>query len=288
MGGVSLAVLIAGGVYTAFAALLFFGQDRLLFLPEIPGRQIVVTPEAAHLPYEDVTLNTADGQTLDGWLVPVEAPRATVLFCHGNAGNISDRLDSLLVFHDLHLTTLIFDYRGYGRSTGQPSEAGTYRDAEAAWRYLTEDRHLSPEQIVLFGRSLGAAIAAELATHHHPAALIIESAFTSVPDMAARQYPYFPARWLARLHYSTLDYLRNVSCPVLVVHSREDDIIPFSNGERLYAAAPEPKQFLVLHGDHNTGFLASRDTYVAGLDAFLHDALGEEDPPATGDSGPAQ
>jgi fermentation-respiration switch protein FrsA (DUF1100 family) len=279
MGSVSLALMVVAGVYTAFAALLFFNQDRLLFLPEIPGREIVVTPEAAHLPYEDVHLHTADGETLDAWLVPVEAPRATVLFCHGNAGNISHRLDSLLVFHDLNLTTLIFDYRGYGRSSGKPSETGTYKDAEAAWRYLTDERHLPPTDIVLFGRSLGAAVAAELATRHRPAALILESAFTSVPDMAARQYPYFPARWLARLHYPTLDYVREVSCPVLVVHSREDDIIPFSNGARLYAAAREPKRLLELHGDHNTGFLASRDTYLAGLDAFLHDALGEETTP---------
>jgi fermentation-respiration switch protein FrsA (DUF1100 family) len=284
MGSVSLAVLVVAGVYTAFAALLFFNQDRLLFLPEIPGREIVVTPQAAGLTFETVTLNTADGETLDAWLVPAEAPRATVLFCHGNAGNISHRLDSLLVFHDLDLSTLIFDYRGYGRSSGKPSEAGTYRDAEAAWRYLTEERHVPPDHIVLFGRSLGASIAAELATHHRPAALILESAFTSVPDMAARQYPYFPVRWLAHLHYATLDDLASVSCPVLVVHSREDEIIPFRNGERLYAAAREPKRLLELHGDHNTGFLTSRDAYLAGLDAFLHDALGEESAPTPGPS----
>jgi hypothetical protein len=276
MGSISLALLAAAGLYTTFAALLFFNQDRLLFLPEIAGREIVVTPEAAHLPYESVTLSTADGESLDAWLVPAEAPRATLLFCHGNAGNISHRLDSLLVFHELGVTTLIFDYRGYGRSSGEPTEAGTYEDARTAWRYLTGEREVPADRIVLFGRSLGAAIAAELATHQRPAGLILESAFTSVPEMAAKLYPYFPARWLARLHYSTRDYVAAVSCPVLVVHSREDEIIPFTNGQQLYAAAPEPKRLLELHGDHNTGFLASRDAYVAGLDAFLRDVLAEE------------
>jgi len=276
VGSVTVALMIVVGVYVAFTTLLFFNQDRLLFLPGVPSREIDATPRAVGLPFESVTLTTADGERLDAWLIPVEASRATLLFCHGNAGNISHRLDSLRLFHDLGLTTLIFDYRGYGRSTGTPSEPGTYRDAETAWQYLTRDRHVPPEQIVLFGRSLGAAIAAELATHHRPGALIVESAFTSVPDLAAHLYPYFPARWLARLSYPTAEYLAAAASPVLVVHSREDEIIPFSHGQRLYHAAREPRRLLELHGDHNAGFMISRDTYLAGIDAFLHDALGEE------------
>jgi fermentation-respiration switch protein FrsA (DUF1100 family) len=274
--GITLALLIAAGAYAALVAVVYLTQDRLLFLPGVPGREVPATPAAVGLPFESITLATADRERLDAWLVPAAAPRATLLFCHGNAGNISHRLDSLRLFHDLGLTTLIFDYRGYGRSTGRPSEPGTYRDAEAAWHYLTQQHHVPPEEIVLFGRSLGAAIAAELATRHRPAALIVESAFTSVPDMAARLYPYLPARWLARLHYPTVDYLAAAPCPVLVVHSREDEIIPVSHGERLYAAAREPKRLLEIHGDHNAGFMISRETYLAGLDAFLRDALGED------------
>lgn len=276
VGSVGVALLIAAGVYVGFTVLLFFNQDRLLFLPGVPSREIDATPRAVGLPFEAVTLATTDGEHLDAWLIPAAAPRATLLFCHGNAGNMSHRLDSLRLFHDLGLTTLIFDYRGYGRSTGTPTEPGTYRDAQAAWQYLTEHRRVPPELIVLFGRSLGAAIAAELATHHRPGALIVESAFTSVPAMAAHLYPYFPVRWLARLHYPTRDYLTAVSCPVLVVHSRDDEIIPFTHGQQLYDAAREPKRLLELHGDHNAGFMISRDTYLAGLDAFLRDALGEE------------
>jgi len=276
VGSVGVALLIAAAVYLGFAVLVFFNQDRLLFLPGVPGREVVATPATIGLRFESVTLATADGERLDAWLVPAAEARATLLFCHGNAGNISHRLDSLRLFHDLGLSALIFDYRGYGRSTGTPTEAGTYRDAQAAWQYLTQHRHISPQRIVLFGRSLGAAVAAELATRSAPGALIVESAFTSVPDMAAHLYPYFPARWLARLHYPTRDYLATVSCPVLVVHSREDEIIPFTHGQQLYDAAREPKRLLELHGDHNAGFMIDRDTYLAGLDAFLRDALGEE------------
>jgi fermentation-respiration switch protein FrsA (DUF1100 family) len=279
VGTFGVALLIAGGVYLGFSALLFFNQERLLFLPGVPTREVMTTPSAIDLPYEPVTLTTVDGERLDAWLIPAAGARATLLFCHGNAGNISHRLDSLRLFHDLGLTTLIFDYRGYGRSTGRPSEAGTYRDAEAAWQYLTQQRRVPAGEIILFGRSLGAAVVAELATHHRPAALIVESAFTSVPEMAAHLYPYFPARWLARLHYATVDDLPAAPCPVLVVHSREDEIIPFGHGERLYAAAREPKRLLELHGDHNGGFLISRELYLAGLDAFLRDALREEPAP---------
>ncbi|HEX9593766.1 MAG TPA: alpha/beta hydrolase [bacterium] len=274
MGSLPIALLIAAGAYGVLVALVYFTQERLLFLPGVPGREIIATPQAIGLDHEAITLTTADGEWLDAWLIPTAKPRATLLFCHGNAGNISHRLDSLRLFHDLGLTTLIFDYRGYGRSTGNPSEEGTYRDAAAAWQYLTQQRHLPPEEIVLFGRSLGAAVAAELATHHRPGALILESAFTSVPEMAVTLYPYLPVRWLARLHYPTADYLAATTCPVLVVHSRDDEIIPFTHGQHLFAAAPQPKQLLELHGDHNTGFMVSRDTYLAGLDTFLHDALG--------------
>jgi len=173
----------------------------------------------------------------------------------------------------LGLTTLIFDYRGYGRSEGEPSEEGTYRDAEAAWRFVTEGRHIPPHEVVLFGRSLGAAIAADLATRVNPAALIIESAFTSIPDLAAALYPFLPARWLARFRYSTQAALVSVLCPLLIVHSRDDEIIPFTHGQRLFAVANEPKRLLELRGGHNDGFLVSRHAYMDGLHAFLQPHL---------------
>ncbi|MEA3292464.1 MAG: alpha/beta hydrolase [Pseudomonadota bacterium] len=247
-------------------------QSRMLYLPHVGGRTIVATPADIGLQFDEVELVAADGVRLHGWFVPHPQPRATLLFFHGNAGNISHRQDSLRVFHELRLSILIFDYRGYGRSDGAPLESGTRRDADAAWRYLTGERQISDADIVLFGRSLGAAVAAELATRERPGALILESAFTSVPELASDLYPLLPARWLTRFAYDTLASLRQVRCPVLVVHSTDDEIIPYAHGETLYETAAPPKELLQLRGGHNDGFLLSREHYVAGLDAFLEGA----------------
>ncbi|HRP35910.1 MAG TPA: alpha/beta hydrolase [Gammaproteobacteria bacterium] len=255
--------------YAAMVAFLWLRQESMLFLPHMPSRDIVATPADIGLRYEPLQLPTADGETLAAWFVPAPEARAVLLFFHGNAGNISHRLDSLRLFHDLGLSVLIIDYRGYGQSTGRPTEPGTYEDARAAWRHLVEERGIPEQRIVLFGRSLGGAIATWLAAHTAPRALIVESAFRSVPDMAAEIYWFLPVRLLARLHYPVESLLPQVTAPVLIIHSRDDEIIPFAHGEVLHAAAPEPKKLLELQGDHNTGFLQSRSHYSAGIDAFL-------------------
>ena len=261
--------------YALLILLMFVFQSWLLYYPNLPSRKIAATPDMVGLTYEPVKIVTDDGVELDGWYLPAENARGVLIFFHGNAGNISHRLDSLKIFNGLGLSTLIFDYRGYGRSQGKVSEQGTYRDAEAVWRYLSE-QNVPAGRIIVFGRSLGAAIAAYLATRHTPAGLILESAFTSVPDFAARTHWYLPARWLARFSYSTEVYLKSVKCPVLIVHSREDDIIPFRNGRELFDAASEPKQFLRIRGNHNEGFLLSGQTYVDGLDTFLTAAMSDQ------------
>ena len=225
------------------------------------------------MPYESVKLVTKDNVQLDGWFVPSHKTRGVILFFHGNAGNISHRLDSLILFHQLGLSTLIFDYRGYGRSQGKPSEQGTYLDAEAAWEYLTKDRNFQPEKIILFGRSLGAAVASHLATIYSPGGLILESCFTSVPDIASDVYPFLPARLLSQFEYNALENLENISCPVLIVHSPNDEIIPYKHGRALYEAAREPKHFLELRGGHNDGFLITGKAYMAGLDNFVSKTL---------------
>lgn len=259
---------ILAAAYGGFALLLTIFQSRLVFYPET-GREIVATPGQIGLQYEDIQLKTADGIGLHGWYIPAPQPRGTVLFLHGNAGNISHRLDSVQMFHRLGYSMLIFDYRGYGNSGGTPTEQGTYRDAEAAWRYLTEQRHIPSCRIVLFGESLGGAVAAWLAARQRPAALVIASGFTSVPDLAQQLYPYLPVRWLARIRYDTRESLRSVTAPVLVAHSPEDDIIPFEHGGALFAAAHPPKQFLELAGGHNDGFIFMRETWVRALGDFL-------------------
>jgi fermentation-respiration switch protein FrsA (DUF1100 family) len=192
-----------------------------------------------------------------------------VLLFHGNAGNISHRLDYAAMFDRLRLSTLLVEYRGYGRSTGSPSEQGTYRDATASWRWLTQTKGVPASDIVLFGESLGGAVAAWLAARERPRALVLASTFTSIPDLAAEFYPFLPVRWLSRFDYNTLDALSRVNAPVLVAHSRTDDIIPYSHGERLFAAAREPKSFLELRGGHNDGFVFMRPEWVSALGAFL-------------------
>jgi hypothetical protein len=263
---------ILAAVYGGLALLLYVFQSRLVFYPET-GREIVATPAQVGLPYEDIHLNTADRIRLHGWYIPAAQSRGTVLFLHGNAGNISHRLDSLQMFYRLGYSTLIIDYRGYGNSDGAPTEQGTYRDAEAAWRYLTEQRHEPSCRIVLFGESLGGAVAAWLAARQKPAALVIASSFTSVPDLAQQLYPYFPVSWLTRIRYDTRERLRSVTVPVLIAHSTEDDIIPFEHGRALFAAANPPKQFLELAGGHNDGFIYMRASWVRVLGEFLNEQV---------------
>ena len=259
---------VLAAVYGGLALVLYFFQARLVFYPEI-GREMIATPGQAGLPYQDIRLTTGDGLNLHGWYIPAPQPRGTVLFLHGNAGNISHRLDSLQMFHRLGYSTLIFDYRGYGNNGGTPTEQGTYRDAEAAWRYLAEQRHIPSCRIVLFGESLGGAVASWLAVRQKPAALVIASGFTSVPDLARHFYPFLPVRWLARIRYDIRENLRAVAVPVLIAHSPEDEIVPFEHGRALFAAANPPKRFLELAGGHNDGFIFMRESWVKALGDFL-------------------
>ncbi len=265
---------MAAATYAVVLLALFVFQSRLVYLPNMPSRTIGPRPHAIGLAYETVEIITEDGIKLHAWYVHAQEARGVVLFFHGNAGNISHRLDSLKIFNELNLDTLIFDYRGYGRSEGKVSEQGTYRDGEAVWRYLTEERGIPAAEIVIFGRSLGAAIAAYVASRHRPGALILESGFVSVPDMAAARYPWLPARRLARIKYPTGEYLQTASCPVLIVHSRDDELIPFDHGRQLFELASQPKHFLELRGGHNDGFLVSGRRYLDGFDNFLAVSLG--------------
>lgn len=257
-------------------ALAYFFQERFVYLPQ---RTLDASPVDIGLPFESVYVTTADGVRLHGWYIPARAKRGVMLFFHGNAGNISHRLDSLRLFNQLGLATFIIDYRGYGLSEGSPSESGTYKDAGAAWRFLTEERGHPPDEIVLFGRSLGGAVAVWLATRHRPAAVIAESTFTSLRDLARVHYPYLPTGLLLRIGYPTLSRMPLIKCPVLIVHSKQDDIVPYALGERLFQAAKEPKNLLPISGGHNEGFLVSGKVYVGGLDAFLDEVLPTKKPP---------
>jgi uncharacterized protein len=266
----TLAIMIASA-YALLATFLFFAQSQLVYFPQT-GRDFIATPEQRGLPYESVIIPTEDGLKLHGWFVPAHAAMGTagtVLFFHGNAGNISHRIDYLSMFHRLGYQTFIFDYRGYGQSSGAPSESGTYIDAQAAWDYLVEEKSIQPDSIALFGESLGGAVAAWLAARERPALLVLASVFTSLPDMAAKIYPFLPVRLLSRFNYNTLEYLESVACPVFIAHSPQDEIVPFAQGRALYEAAPEPKEFLELEGGHNDGFVFMREAWVRALSKFM-------------------
>jgi hypothetical protein len=259
-------VILGYGVLLGY---VYFFQARLIYFPNIGigfGRAV---PSDIGLDYEDVVFKTTDGVQLHGWYVSADQARGVILFFHGNAGNISHRLDSIEFFHRLGFSVFIIDYRGYGRSEGKTDEQGTYRDAEAAWRQLIENRGIDPGKIVIFGRSLGASIAAWLASRTSPAALILESAFTSAPNLGRHHYWFLPVHTLARIHYDTESYIESVSAPTLVVHSADDEIVPFAHGRKLFSVASEPKAFVKLQGGHNDGFFVSRAHYTEALGEFL-------------------
>jgi hypothetical protein len=271
--------------YGAIVGLAFAFQDQLLFQP---SSRLLATPGDAGMAFETVRLDTEDGETLHGWWIPASdvsretSPGAsathTLLFFHGNAGNISGRLESVQQFHRLGLNVLIVDYRGYGQSTGTPSEQGIYNDAEACWRHLTETRGIAPEDIVVFGRSMGGGAATWLATQHRPGVVILESVFTNVPDVGAHHYSFLPVRALATNQFDNESRVAEIDAPKLHIHSREDRVVPFKLGRRVYDAATEPKRFLEIEGGHNDGFLVSEDAYLETIDAFLAEHLdsGEE------------
>jgi pimeloyl-ACP methyl ester carboxylesterase len=260
-------VLVLAGVLLALALFLRWYEPRMIYFP---ARAIERTPADLGLSYEDVSLAAEDGASIHGWFLPSgRTGAATVLLLHGNAGNISHRFDKLAVLRELGADVLIIDYRGYGRSTGSPSEQGTYRDAEAAYAWLTGKRGLAPGAIVVYGESLGAAVAADLAARHPVAGLVLESGFTSAVDVGQEMFPFLPARWLVRHRYESTAKLGRVKAAVLVLHSRDDEFFGWHHARGLYEAAPGPKRLVELRGGHNDAFLVSAPLYRSALSEFF-------------------
>ncbi|MCA9101192.1 MAG: alpha/beta hydrolase [Planctomycetales bacterium] len=241
------------------------GEERLIYYPDrYPAG--IWQPEG--LVYEDAWFTTDDGVRLHGWYVPHESPRAVLLFAHGNAGNLSHRVDILRVLHDLvGVSVLIFDYRGYGRSEGQPSERGLYADARAARRWLGEREEIAEGAIVLLGRSLGGGVMVELAATDGARALVLESTFTNVPDVAVGHFPLLPLRQMMHTRYDSLAKIDRYHGPLLMSHGTADTIVPYRLGRELFEAAGEPKQFFDIEGgDHND---PPPPAYYAALARFL-------------------
>ncbi|HLA84144.1 MAG TPA: alpha/beta hydrolase, partial [Thermoguttaceae bacterium] len=229
------------------------------------------------LAFEDAFFTADDGVKIHGWYVPHTSPRAVILYCHGNAGNISHRAELLRVLHDdVGASVLAFDYRGYGRSEGSPSESGILADARAARAWLARREGIAPGDAVLVGNSLGGAVAVDLAATDGAKGLVLESTFTSVPDMAAYHYPWLPVGWLLRTRLNSLAKIGKYHGPLLAAHGDADTIVPYEHGRKLFEAANPPKNFIPLKGlDHND-FLPGYyyDALVRFLDALKSDPAG--------------
>jgi fermentation-respiration switch protein FrsA (DUF1100 family) len=222
-------------------------------------------------PGSDVSLHASDGVALHARYLEHPGATLTLLYLHGNAGNLANRSDLLQQLSALGVHVLAIDYRGYGQSAGRPSEAGVYRDAAAAYAWATA--RTPAAKLVLLGESLGGGLACELAATRPIGGLILASTFTSIPDMAALHFPGLPLRWLLTTRFDNLTKIARVRAPTLFLHSRSDEIVPWSMGERLFAAAAEPKRALWLdHAGHNDTFYSPETGRVQReLRAFLQD-----------------
>lgn len=264
------ALLLLAGVLL----LLRIFENRLVFYPyKYPTG--TWRPEWFGLALEDCWFTTADGVKLHGWFLKQENAVATLLWCHGNAGNISDRLDNLQRLAQLPVNVFIFDYRGYGRSDGTPSEPGVYRDAGAAYDFLLT-RGISPDALIIFGRSLGAAVALELASRRECAGVILESAFTNAADMAGEMFPFLPARFVMKSKFDNVANVQKLKAPLLVIHGDADNIVPFRLGQKLFEAAKEPKSFYrIENANHNDTYLVGGQPYFDRFRQFVQDCLQE-------------
>ncbi|MFA6217594.1 MAG: alpha/beta hydrolase [Candidatus Omnitrophota bacterium] len=258
-------------VYTAIVIVVLLGfvkylENRSVYFPD---RNVRFTPDVVGMKYKDVTLLTKDHVKLSGWYIPNDgSTQRDILFCHGNAGNISDRLDKIKILHDLNVGVFIFDYRGYGSSQGSPSEGGIYRDAEAAYEYLEAAWGKREDGIILYGESLGSVAVLHLASKRHPAGVIVEGAFSNAVDMAKIIYPKLPS-FLFRGRFDSLRKARTVFCPALFLHSKNDEVVPVSLARKLFDAYSAAKTFVELSGGHNESFLESKETYVNALTDFI-------------------
>ena len=252
-------------LFLSFNAYLYIKQPAMVFYPLA---EVDVTPKDWGLSYEDVELSLKNNIKISGWYLPHVQADKTVLFFHGNGGNISHRGDSLYIFHKLKFNVLIIDYVGYGNSEGIPSEQDLYQSANAAWQYLVSIKKTKPENIIIFGRSLGGAVAVDLASRVKAGGLILESTFSSVRDLVEIAFPILSPFIYLRYSFDSLSKIKNISVPTLVIHSPEDGVIPFELGVKLFKGLNTEKDFLQIRGSHNDGFMQSISSYIPSIRTF--------------------
>jgi hypothetical protein len=257
-------------IYTVLFCIFIFGYVRYIEVRSIfyPMKAIEATPKDIGLEYEDIYFDTEDGLRLNAWLIKSPRAKSTLILFHGNAGNISHRLEKILILRQIGLNVFIIDYRGYGKSQGRPSEEGIYKDSRAAYDYLMSRKDINRYKIISFGSSLGGAVAIDLATNRDVACLVVDSSFTSARDMGKKFYPYIPS-FLFRTKFDSVNKVKTIKSAKFFIHSINDEIVPFEFGQKLYEIASEPKEFLKILGGHNTGFFESRDLIVERLRNYL-------------------
>ena len=253
-------------LYGVACLALWLAQERLVYFPGAPP---ATEPKDHGLPGEALFLKTSDGVRLYAWIVRADRPRGAVLYLHGNAGSVEDRVEQARALRAMGFTTLLVDYRGYGASEGRPSEDGTYRDAETGYEHLVRAEGFEPGRIALFGESLGGGPAIELARRKPCGTVILQGVFTSIPDMGSKLYPWLPVRMLARVRYDNLAKIAQVPAPLLVLHSRQDEIVPFAHGEALVAAALPPKRFVAMEGSHVDAAFHARPEWTQAVEGAL-------------------
>lgn len=243
-------------------------ENRLIFQP---STAIARTPRDVGLAFQDIYFATADQTRLNGWFIPHPQARATLVWFHGNAGNISHRVDNIKLLHDkCALSIFIFDYRGYGRSSGHPTEAGVYQDGAAAMEYVRRELGVESRDLVIFGRSLGAAVAAEMAGRYPSRAVILESPFASIGAMANQLVPWPPIGPLLSAKFDNLAKVSRISAPLLVIHGERDEIVPFAQGQQVFGAGREPKAFYPIQdAGHNDTFIVGGEAYFERLRSFI-------------------
>jgi len=256
-------------IYGVMLGAIYLNQANLI---HIPYKQIEGTPADSGMPYEDVVLTNDDGKAeLHGWFIGNPDSKITVYLFSGNAGNISYMLDTIKVLHRIGYSVFIYDYRTYGKSTGEFNENAMYRDSEAGWRYLTQTRQISASQIVVHGRSLGTAMASWIAHAYSPAALIMESGFSSMEMMSRKVYPWLPTQYLLRWKYDNLQRIKDIQVPTLFIHSRDDELVPYEHSQMLYDASPASKRLATISGDHINGFMQSIEVYTDAIQRFVNE-----------------
>ena len=263
---ITILAIAIGGLIVVFAAVLYFMQPWMLFHPT---KALSVTPDQVGLVFEDVRIPVNEKHEIHAWFLPSSDSAVTVLFCHGNAGNISHRLETAHYLVSLGFNVLLFDYRGYGQSDGSPGEDEMYADGRAAYEWLRNEKHLPAERVVIFGRSLGVAVAVDLASQVPARALVLESTFSSVTDMARHLFPFLPMKWLLRFRLDSESKIGSVAMPILMVHSPQDEIVPYQFGRKLFEAAPEPKTFVEISGGHNERDYMHTESYQQALLAVM-------------------